>query len=214
MSEKSFIKILLATAICCSAAHAQIIRGVGIKTGLMLANQAYQYETSILEKDTKYRKGFDFGIFAEINQNHFLSVLTEVHYTQKGVVDEQIITGENNPVPIGTLVWDKCIHYLSFPVLLKLNVKTGIFTAYFIAGPRLDLRLSYTSNLDLHDPVYDALEKVTVGYDVGIGFETEVFKSSALMLEFRFSPDVTDAHKSEILHIRNRAITFLLGFSL
>jgi hypothetical protein len=218
------IKMLFIIMICYSPALAQFVKGVGIKTGLTRANQDYKYSSGILEKDIQFRSGFTFGVFAEFSIMSHISLSAEMHYTQKGAVDEQIMTDENSPEPRGTLVWNHCIHYLSVPFLIKLSTKTGFLDTYFIFGPRVDLWLAsklnldsddfVPPNLDLDDPVYDELERMTVGCDVGIGFEKNILKSSSLMLEFRYSPDLTEAYKHEFLNIYNRAFTVLLGFSI
>ena len=224
MHFRQHINTILLILICYLPVQAQFVKGHGIKTGLTRANQAYKYQMSIIKREPQCRSGFTFGVFTEFSLMPHFSLLAEIHYIQKGMVDEQMMLVENNPQPIGTLVWNYCIHYLSIPLLIKLSTKTGFLNTYFIFGPRVDLWLDSTLNLDSDDfvppnpdwddPVYDELERMTVGCDVGIGFEKNILKSSTLILEFRYSPDLTEAYKHEFLNLTNRAFTILLGVSI
>ena len=193
-----------------SVADARVLQGYGVKAGVVIADQDFDY-TFGSGFDTNDRTGFDIGIYAEWFDLAFFSLLTEIHYIQKGMKhDERRITefGELPPRK-----WDNRVDYLSFPILVKITIQTSRYSPYFMIGPRIDLFLGHNSNL--LEGLYDEFERVDIGGDfvIGVGDNGAPVK---ILLEFRYSPDFSNAYETDLLKVKNYSfeILFGLGFQL
>lgn len=196
-----------------SPANAQFIAGYGFKGGLTIANQDFEY-THFHTDDNKNRTGMSIGAFIELFDLHSIHLLSEVYYIQKGVINEQIKTGEEGPEPIGTLRYDNRVDYFSISILAKIFFKTGSFSPYLAVGPRCAMMISYKSEDHLFDPVYDEFEKWDFGGDIGIGCEYRISNNFDLISEIRYSPGFSKAYESEYLKVKNKSYMFLVGVKL
>ena len=206
--KKIGIPVALVLAIS-SAAHAQTLQGYGVKAGVVIANQDFDYAED-LDFHTKNRVGFNFGVYVEwLNLPH-LSLLTEAHYVQKGMIIENIVNNEFGE-RIGIKEFDYRVDYLSVPILVKISVNSQGFSPYLIAGPRFDFLLGYDSPGG--GSLYDQFKDLDTGADIGIGLEsnTEPLK---ILLEFRYSPDFSNAYKTDLLKVKNNSFEILIGLEL
>ncbi len=101
-------------------AHAQLFKGFGVKLGANSANAklAINPEPSDLPSvdiETKRKTGFNAALFAEWFSGKPLSLITEAEYARRGFMEEQIITGEDDPTPLGVLQLKTHLDYLSCP---------------------------------------------------------------------------------------------------
>lgn len=194
---------------CFSGAHAQLLKGYGLKTGVVIANQDFEHIYGFFD-DTKNRAGLDFGVFIEWFSLPHLSALTEVHYTQKGMVEEVPRTDEFGH-SISPLKLDNRVDYLSIPVLAKVTFETRPVSPYLFVGPRLDIFLGYES--ELSGEVYDDFKRTNMGGDLGIGVETST-EPLKMLLEFRYSPDLNNAYETDLLKVKNNSFEILFGLRL
>ena len=214
MKTKSVVISIIAILFCFSSAPAQIVKGYGIKTGAVISNQHFEYapEAKVgTTGDKKNRTGFDFGISLEWFNLPFFSLLTEVHYAQKGMIEEIPKTNEYGQ-EIAPRKYDKRIDYLSLPILAKIALNSKHITPYLVIGPRFDF------NLDLKSDVFfgwqgNEFKNVDVGGTLGVGVESKSEPLKAI-LEFRYSPDFTYAYKSDLLKIKNRSFEILFGIAI
>jgi hypothetical protein len=189
-----------------SSAYAQLLKGYGLKGGVVVADQDYDF-TQDLQYDTETRTGWDVGIFAEWLDLRVLSVLTEVHYIQKGHVTENARYDEFGKPQSINFRFD----YLSVPILAKFTLRTQYAMPYLVIGPRFDYLLSYES--EISKELYGDFKNVDVGGTIGVGLESRL-KPVKFLLEFRYSPDFSNAYKSDFLKVKNNSFEVLLGLML
>ena len=192
-----------------SGANARLLKGYGLKAGVVVANQDFEYSEGF-QADTKDRAGLDFGVFAEWLDIPFFSILTEVHYIQKGHADEFVRTDEFG-TPISSTRIDHRLDYLSVPLLAKASLRTKHVLPYLVVGPRFDFLLDYKS--ETLDQVYKELKDSDVGATIGLGMESRTDPVKVLV-EFRYSPDFTDAYKTDLLKVKNNSFEILFGVRL
>jgi hypothetical protein len=206
--KKVGIAVALVLAIS-SGAHAQTLRGYGAKAGVVIANQDFDY-TFGFDFDTKNRAGLDVAVYLEWLDIPFFSVLTEAHYIQKGMVNENPRTDEFGH-PMSPLEHGNRVDYVSIPILAKVTFGTGPFRPYFVLGPRIDLFLGYESRILKH--VYDEFTDTNLGGTVGMGVERKTNRLK-MLLELRYSPDFTDAFEKDVLKVKNNSFEILFGLGL
>lgn len=192
-----------------SCVQAQLVKSYGLKGGIVVANQDFNY-TQGFEADTKNRTGLDVGVFAEWLNHSYFSILTEVYYIQKGHADEDTRTDEFGN-PASTIRHDNRLDYLSVPLLVKITLRTKHALPYLVIGPRFDYLLGYKS--ETSKELFDEIKNTGMGGTVGLGLESKS-KPVKFLLEFRYSPDFTNAYKTNLLKVKNNSFEILLGLIL
>jgi hypothetical protein len=192
-----------------SGAYAQLVKGYGLKAGMVAANQDFDYSQG-LEADTENRIGLDVGVFAEWLNHSYFSILTEIHYIQKGHTVESTRTDEFGN-PLSTVKHNNRLDYLSIPLLAKITLRTQYALPYLVIGPRFDYLLGYQS--EISKELFDEFKNTGVGGTVGLGLESKS-KPVKFLLEFRYSPDFTNAYKSDMLKVKNSSFEILFGLRL
>lgn len=205
------LTVLAVLQIWTPIAQGKLLKGFGFKTGVVIANQDFDYSTPGPGLDTRSRTGFDFGGFVEWFDLPYLRMLTEAHYIQKGMIDEVKVVNTSGDV-ISTLKYDHRIDYLSVSALGKFTPGGKVLSPYLIIGPRVDFRLK--NNSEVYDVLYDNFNSVFFGGDIGLGLEFSLNKLLTLLTEFRYSHDFTEAYKTELLEVRNRSYQLLIGLKL
>ena len=189
-----------------SITHCKLIEGYGFKSGISIANQDFTF-TEDLHFDTKNRTGFDIGVYIEWFSVPFFGVLTEVHYIQKGMIDE-IMGIDEYGNETGTIRYDNRVDYLTFPFLVRILFENKYMSPYLLIGPRFDFLLGYDSQ---HGVLYDEFKKVDIGGDIGIGVEINSTEPLTVLIEGRYSSDFTDACKTDYLRVKNKVFEILVG---
>lgn len=186
MKKLLFLPVFLLMA---TMGSAQFIHSTGIKGGVSISNQNWEYGNS-MERNTDYRVGYYAGISAEMLRSKFFSLTADIGYIQKGMQEEWMITNENNPEGTGeTRTMDSRFDYLSFSPAAKFFYPFGDFAPYLVAGPRMDYYLGDKS--DLGSPsTADEFNNLTLGLSYGIGAEYQL-NNIILLLEVQHQPDFT-----------------------
>lgn len=215
MKGKLFL-IVVVLFIFSKVAGAQLISSFGMKIGIANASQSWDYSGnfSTIEIFDKSRVGLDLGIYAEWFDFPVISVLTELHYIQKGCKDEFAVTTMDSPTGTGeTKPFIPRIDYLSIPLLAKIGYETNSFTVYGIAGPRIDILLG--KNSDAAGVVFDDFKATDFGGTFGVGFEIPISETYRAGFEFRYSPSIQNIFSNGILEVKNNSLEFLavIGFN-
>jgi hypothetical protein len=203
---KSIIVVLIFISLFLSISNsnAQLIKSYGLKIGTATATQSFDYNSN-LSFDTEYRWGYDIGAFVEFFNIPQLSLLTEMHYIQKGyefTFEETTIT---NPEGSGNFITHRTrVDYLSIPILGKVRYETPSVTPYICFGPRFDFLLSKSNE----STNYNSTE---LGGTFGGGIQFSVITMPKFLIEGRFSPGFTNALNNQNLTIKNRSFEFLVG---
>ena len=200
--------VVCAAFLIAPAAHAQFIRGYGVKAGAVAASQSWDY-TSDLDISPETRWGYDFGLFVEAINVPFISLLVEMHYVQKGFSMSTTIATATNPTGFGTMTTRPRLDYLSIPLLAKVRFGMGALTPFVAAGPRYDLLVNREA--EGVDAVYDKLKNTDAGITVAAGFELSVPLLVGLSAEARYSPSFDDIYHTDLLTVKNKSFEFLLG---
>lgn len=106
------------------------------------------------------RSGFAFALFARFPLGRVLSLQPEIGWTSKG--DEGYSQIEPTPPQVSNTHVEARIDYVGIPVLLRLEVPTGSFRPYLLAGPEVAFRTHSSQVLSAWiwgDAVY---EQVTI----------------------------------------------------
>jgi hypothetical protein len=206
------IIVLIFMCFIYSTTQAQIVRGYGLKIGGTIANQNWEYVPSIgVSLDPENRVGFNFGIFTELLDNPFFSLVTEVNYLQKGMKQEVEQTTVANPDGIGEFItWDTRVDYLNLSALGKLRLNVGIISPYIIAGPKIDFEINKSLSLIEANIVEQNFKKNIFGFKVGIGGEVNLVVVN-LLVEFLYDSDLNDLYKNENLKVNSNSFDLRVG---
>ena len=209
------LKLLL--SICCLSwitspfLYPQSIQSYGFKVGVASATQSWDYHDTPypMRLPTEQRWGIDAGIFIEVLKIPNASVLGELHYIQKGYSVTLAVTTPDSPEGAGYLTIHPRIDYLSIPVLIKLRYEMTMMNPYLFVGPRADISIGYSD-----DSAFDEFKGTDVGISSGMGVEMPWTPVKAILVEFRYSPSISNAYKGRFVTVRNRSWEFHLGVVL
>lgn len=197
------ITLLLLTVIL----NANSILSYGVKLGGTLSTQDFDYKSVQIELDTEHRWGFDIGLFTEFKIIDNLTLLTELHYCQKGMKVTLEVIDENNFDPPEKVEFSNRVDYLAIPILVKF--KPDKVPAYFVGGIQGDVLIGYESKL--LSSVYDELESLDFSFVAGMGFEYNIPGFRTMLLELRYNPSLTASFDNENLTIKNESFSLLTG---
>jgi hypothetical protein len=201
--------------------EAQLLRSYGIKIGGTAASEKWNYSAaySAYAINPQTRWGLDVGGFVEFLDIPILSVLTEVHYIQKGFVSKEtfypvsITNGTSFPIIAITsseVTFSPRVDYISIPILAKISYPFSFVSTYLLIGPRIDIRIAnQTDGYDL-----SILNRTDYGFTFGIGAGIKSILPFELGAEIRYSPSIQNSFGNDALSIQNNSIEFLfvLGF--
>lgn len=195
--------------------NAQVLKSIGLKGGISLANQSFEYKTDNTNREFDYKLGLYSAVTAEFFTFKHLSLVTDLGIVQKGMqIDVQKTTNE---MPEGTgeyETWKSTLNYLTFSPMLKGFYNINKFTGYAFIGPRIDYRLSYDSKY--YAPLYEDAKKHVFGLNYGVGAAYHLNKIS-LSTEFMAQPDLTPMLNTEPstsnigLKVKSNAYVFNVG---
>jgi hypothetical protein len=196
----SFVLMILLV----SVVESQIVSNYGFKAGTISATETFDYTIKV-SNPTSYRWGLDIGGFVECFRVANLSLLTELHYIQKGYSTSLQETTPAQPDGTGRYITIRPrLDYLSIPVLGKVQFDIGGLTPYVFLGPRLDLLLGKT-DASLNYSSTDA------GAALGGGIQFSIFSAPDFLVEGRFSPSFGNVFQNQNLTVKNRSFEILLG---
>jgi hypothetical protein len=198
-----------------SNSQAQIIRGYGLKVGTTISNQDWEYSnTSGLSKlsfDTDSRFGLNIGLFIELLDIPFISIVTEVNYIQKGMKKELPVTTVSQPAGTGEFVtWNTRVDYINISAFGKLRINAGPLTPYILLGPKIDFEINKTNSLGPVSVVEENFYKNRFGLKVGIGTEINLLSFNVLA-EFLYDADFNELYENETLKVNSNSFDLRIG---
>jgi len=181
----------------------------GLKAGLSVSDQTYDYSVAGLNIDRLSQTGLAAGIFINLNFGSFTSIRFGVDYVQKGSgIDVLIMTSQY--VGQGTIRFEDRIDYLSINLLATPSlIKVPPISPYLIIGPRVDILIS--SDTYIETLTSDKLKSGIFGASVGAGFKFSIASASSLFVEAVYQPDFSDTFKINTLTIKNKSILISAG---
>lgn len=204
-------KIIILLSFFCvltTCGYSQYIKSVGLKDGVILASQKWNYLSMNWTLDNQYRYGIDCGLSIEWIKESPVTLLTELHYLQKGMKDKVMVTTAQNPDGTGeykTLLPE--VNYLSIPILAKYSMNYSSLSVYGLAGTRIDYLLSTKG--DGFDVVINKFKKIDFGGSFGIGVEKNSSLNNAFGFELRYSPNFTESYSTSLLNVSNHSFEIL-----
>lgn len=210
--KSRMVEIVCLCVFISTITHAQFIRGYGLKVGAVSATQTWDYRINV-NFPTERRWGIDAGVYVEILDIPYVSLLGELHYTQKGFSVTLPVTTPAQPNGTGEYVTTRPrVDYLSIPLLVKLRLDMSLVTPYLFAGPRLDYLIA--KEPEGTQAVLDNFKSTDVGVSLGAGLEVPLTIVSAALVEFRYSPSFNEAFSNNNLTVKNQSIELLVGVRL
>ena len=204
----TLVTMLLALFITSSA----MSQDFGIKVGLSLSNQSYDYDIAGLELDRLNQYGFSAGTFLSHKIGFLSEIRFEVDFVQKGSGTDILITTPQYPDGLELFRFTDRINYVSVKVLATPSLlSTSAIAPYFIIGPRLDILAGYTTAISFIS--LDELNSTVIGATIGVGIILNSKSSAPLLLEATYSPDFSNAYEKGVLTVKNNSFQLMAGFS-
>jgi hypothetical protein len=192
----------------------QILSGFGLKLGIGISNQSWDYQTEDFNMDFDNKLGISPRIFADFFNFPFLKIEAEIGYLRKGFEDKIPITTMAQPDGTGEFInMNITVDYLSISTLVKLKCESEIVSPYIIFGPQLDFLL----NKNIHEDwkiIFDKFSNANVNLSVGVGTELKSIFTIPIIVEYRYERDLMDNYDSPNINIKNYTHVFLLGITI
>ena len=195
--------------------HTQIIKSIGIKSGLTFANQDWTYSPINFPQDKHYKTGLYEALTLEFfNHKHF-SLVTDLSFNQKGYKETVLERTVDQPEGTGQYITiNSTFNFITLCPMLKYRVDIKSFSPYIFAGPRIDYYTSYSSyaNFSLTEKDFT---KPIFGLTSGVGIEYKKNKIG-IMIEGQYLSDFSHFYKNTVpngvsLTIDNKAFAVSLG---
>ena len=208
--KKIYLILILFSVV--STSQAQLIRNYGLKIGATISNQEWNYSTLPIDFDPDNRWGLNLGVFTEFLDIPYFSLVTELNYVQKGMIEEDIpVTTVTNPDGTGEYVtWDTRVDYLNLCALGKLRLDFSLFTPYLLIGPKVDFEINLINSLGLTNEVEDNYNKIIYGVKLGGGTEIKL-TSFSILAEIIYDYNFNDLFENENLIVTASSVDFRLG---
>ena len=190
----------------------QPIQSVGLKAGGAFATLSWEYDSSVGKLDTDRRWGKSAGAFVEWSVRPGWSLLSEVHFVEKGMRLTQFYTTEYGTVEDVTV--SVRLSYISFPMLAKIHVPSSKNSIFILFGPRFDVLASRNGG-DWSSHV-NKFKDVDLGLVLGLGAEIRTLGNGTVGFEFRYSPSFVDLSDYPSVKVINSSLetNLVLGFDL
>ncbi len=211
---KTALISLLALAIlliACGSTQAAGPMKCGVKAGITISDQKYDYSGTELDLDVEpnSRKGLTLGIFFEKDLVKAFSLRAGADYIQKGSEISALVVDTGGNV-LGTRELQDRISYVSVSVMGKANVPLGKLSTYALFGPRLDFKVS--SDSEFGTAIDSDLNTTVFGLTFGVGQQFPVQGMGTLLLEVTYHHDLGDAYEGHGLTVQNKALAVMAGF--
>jgi hypothetical protein len=207
--------IILAVSIQLS--NSQLISNIGVKGGVTFSNQDYKYHNGDNFFDFKTIPGCNGSLFAEFLSTKNYCTVFEAGYEQRGLGMEIVKTDEFGN-ELGRYTIRDVTHYATFGLLGKFKVSSKPVSAYFTAGPRMDLYLGYTEHVpsgevELNAPntILENFEKVNYSFTFGTGIELTSVRRFRPFVEFNYSPAVARSYENSSIYVKEHYFNIKAG---
>jgi hypothetical protein len=201
------IKTVVITTLLLFIFHGQSFaqNRVGLKIGMVNANQSWEYSTSGLDLGNESRPGLDVGVFYQWYDSESFKIIPEIRYVQKGTSAQFFNSWTGDYITL-----EPRADYLTIVPLIQKTIPIWI-NPYVLADPRLDVLLG--TNSEQFFETYDKLRFLDFGVSLGAGFDFPFSNQVCFLTELRYEPSLINAYQSDNLEIRNTAFSVLVGLS-
>jgi hypothetical protein len=179
MKTKLIILLLIVSS---SLSYSQIIKGIGIKSGISLSNQDWVHSIYSYNRNFNLMPGIYEAITVDFISKKHWELSAEIGYYQSNSKNELNIYSINiSEVAPGD---NLCFGFISFSSVLKLKTQLKSFTPYLLLAPRLDC---YTADFSNDNANYfkNDIQKSIWGFTIGEGVAYKI-KNFSLFAEYQF----------------------------
>lgn len=194
---------------------AQIVKSIGIKSGVSLANQTWYYKAFNLPVHHSVKAGMYSAVSLEFLKGKYLSFATDLAYVEKGNVEilPSVTSGPYSNADYVRL--HTRFAYFSVSPMVKARYEFKHVVPYVLLGGRLDQQLFYTSDND-YSSIEKDFNKTIWGLTMGAGVAWKLDKWTVSMegLAHRDLSLVMDSPVTENyggIRVNNRAIIINFG---
>jgi len=210
--KRSVLIIIIAGLFGTTMTHAQALRSYGVKGGLTMANQRYEFTTFDYRMETKPVFRPAIGLFAELFHHEYLSVQADLIYAGKGSktsttsitvnhLDNDNVTVNEGPVTSSSY------HYASFSPMIRYRNEDIFPVLYVMLGPRFEKLIAYNTQSDY--PLDDQ-NTTMFGLTGSFGAEFSLGELDAFV-ELQYQPDMTPVTDELPLLVRNSIVMLTVG---
>ena len=212
---KKYITLILFFIIF-SNLQAQIIKSYGFKIGVSITSQYWEWSDKVWwlsNFDTDNKIGINVGAYCELINDSVFTIITEVNYIQNAVQKKGFgiaVSPADSPEPISSNnPWALRIDYIELSILGKAKTDYGLFSPYFLFGPRLAIEINKSIQNDI-STFYNDFNKNIFGLKFGIGTEVKISILNFLA-EFIYNLDFNNLCKKEYLEVTSNSYDFRVG---
>lgn len=208
------IYLFLITLCLSTTSQAQIIRSFGLKVGATNSSEYWERNDNLPDMDPENRWGFNVGIFSELFNTKYLTLVTEANYFQKGMKEDLPVTTITNPDGTGEYItWDTRVDYINFSALGKMRLDLNKISPYILIGPKVDFQINIESSFGFLNEVEKNFNEVMYGLRIGAGSEFQ-FESFSLLAEILYDYNFNNLYENENLTVTSDSFDFRVGISL
>ncbi|MFZ4398665.1 MAG: outer membrane protein [Bacteroidales bacterium] len=173
--------VLFFLLINCSLAYSQIVKSIGIKTGVSLSNQDWLH-TAFYDRNFEVLPGVYGAITADIVSKEFWELSLDLGYYQsrsKNVRNKYSLNTQETNYDINFR-----FDFITISPILRFKTKLKAFTPYIFTGPRMDY---YIPELNNDNIIYfkEDINKPIFGFTIGEGLAYG-FKNISIFAEYQF----------------------------
>lgn len=192
--------------------HGQFPSSFGIKAGVTLCDQSYQFTPIDYKMETEPIVAPSFSLFMEAFRGNHFSLQTDLSYFLKGSrTSTQSVTVDhlnNDRIVINEGEMTRSTFaYLSLAPMARYRIGQGSIQAYFLLGPRVDILLKYETDSDY--PLEDQ-NTVIPGLSFGAGLEYQL-NNLGLFTELQYQGDIIPVTGQDPLLVNNHLLGLTLG---
>jgi hypothetical protein len=199
-----------------ASVNGQILKSVGIKSGLSIANQNWDFDSYIITSmDTKSRNGIFVATSFEFFNSKYLSLITDLSYCEKGSTEQVLHTVYDTPGAEPYETFDTKLSYFSISPMLKIRYESVNLIPYALLGLRIDYQLNYVSDLD-YFRIDNNINKTIFGANFGAGLEYNagqfgIFVEGNYQYDFNKVTDTDQSWNGPGIKINNKAFIICAG---
>jgi len=173
--------ILFVLLISSSVSYTQIVKSIGIKSGVTFSNQDWLHSV-FYNRNFEVVPGFYGAITADIVSKKFWELYIDLGYYQsctKNVLNEYSLN-TTEMTPDIKYRFD----FITVSPAFRLKTQIKAFTPYIFAGPRMDY---YIAELNNDNAIFfkDDINKAIFGFTIGEGLAYR-FKNISISAEYQF----------------------------
>ncbi len=210
------IFLLLFTLTTTSLVNAQVLKSIGFKGGVSVANQSWHYKAINTPSNKDNLIGLYGAATFEFLKSKYFSLTTDLGYCAKGSSEKIPTTTNDMPEGDGTYKnYNTNFDYFFFSPILKIRYEINRFAPYALLGLRMDYQLSYKSDIK-YEKIEDDFHKMIWGSNFGAGMEYRIKKCGVYcegQYQYDFSKvlDTPSSATNTGIEIQNNALVVCLG---